>query len=342
MKLLFSFNRIMGKCLAVLVLLFISLQPLVAQTAADEIETLLGTAVVNYAQASRFVLEAADLAAIANPNEAFDYAAERKWLPKEATAQTEACFNGISLLLMRSFEIKGGLLYSLFKNPHYAYRELIYKDIIQGRSDPLMAVSGSELLFLVSRVLSIKEEFDEPVSDGASLKLDSQRQKELAMQEAERMEQIRTTEAQRFAEQEALASRINTQIRELAIQDTSARVTSEGVSIRLSNIQFYANSAILAEQEILKLREISGIISGIKERNILIAGHSALAGTAVGQKELSQERAQTVADYLVSLGSRRTGEITVQGFGAERPVAANSTASGRSQNRRVEITILEN
>ena len=124
-----------------------------AQTAA-EIEELLNTKAVSYEQAARFLLEAADLSAPRTPPEAFQYAAERRWLPKKAVAGGEASLQGVSLLVMRSFNLKGGLFYSIFKNPHYAYRELVYQDVIQGRSDPQMAVSGETLLFIVNRVIS--------------------------------------------------------------------------------------------------------------------------------------------------------------------------------------------
>jgi hypothetical protein len=131
---------------------------LFAQTAADEIEALLGTRAVTYAQAARFVLEAADVTVIADPAEAFQYAAERNWLPKQASADQAARLDGISLLVMHSFGIKGGIWFSLVKSPHFAYRELAYQDIIQGRLDPAMAVSGDNLLYIVNRVLSQREE----------------------------------------------------------------------------------------------------------------------------------------------------------------------------------------
>jgi hypothetical protein len=79
-------------------------------------------------------------------------------LPKKAAPQNKASLEGISLLVLQSFGIKGGLFYSLTKNPHYAYREMVYQDIIQGRSDPQMPVSGDLLLFLVNRVLSRAED----------------------------------------------------------------------------------------------------------------------------------------------------------------------------------------
>ena len=163
-------------CFFIISLLFFIPVFLPAQTAA-EIEVLLDTPALSYEQAARFVLRAADVTADISPAEAFHYAQEKNWLPKKAESNGQASLGGVSLLIMRSFDIKGGLFYSLFKNQHYAYRELVYKDVIQGRFDPGMAVSGDQLLFMVNRVLSGRpgnEELDfdidkyiNPAADGA-------------------------------------------------------------------------------------------------------------------------------------------------------------------------------
>jgi hypothetical protein len=128
-----------------------------AQSTGEEIETLLATNAVTYAAAARFLLEASDTMVTNDPNEAFRYAAERNWLPKKAGANDAARLDGVSLLLMRSFGINGGIMYSLTKSPRYAYRELTYNNIIQGRADPAMNVSGDQLLFITNRTPSLLE-----------------------------------------------------------------------------------------------------------------------------------------------------------------------------------------
>lgn len=129
---------------------------------ADEIEALLNTRAVTWAQAARFVLKAADVTAAEDPEQAFRYAAERSWLPKNAAAHEAARLDGIALLVMRSFDIGGGIFFSLAKNPHYAYREMTYRDILQGRIDPAMPVSGDILLYVCNRILSQREEDGQP------------------------------------------------------------------------------------------------------------------------------------------------------------------------------------
>jgi len=128
---------------------------LFAQTAA-ELEVILYADAVNYGQAARFVLNAADIADLM-AEDAFRYAMEKRWLPSAATKDADAKLGGVSLLVMRAFNMKGGAFYTMMKTPHYAYRELLYQNVIQGRADPDMTVSGDLLLFVVNRVFEQME-----------------------------------------------------------------------------------------------------------------------------------------------------------------------------------------
>jgi len=103
------------------------------------------------------VLEAAghlDADIQTSADDAFNIAIQRGWLPKNTEANNFTRLNGLSLLVMQAFEINGGAFYSLFKNAHYAYRALVYRGIIQGRSDPQMYVSGDLLLYTVNKAMN--------------------------------------------------------------------------------------------------------------------------------------------------------------------------------------------
>jgi outer membrane protein OmpA-like peptidoglycan-associated protein len=305
---------------SVFVFLFFALTGFIHAQTAAELETLLGTERVSYAQAARFVLEAADAGIYRDPLEAFGHAMTQEWLPPKVQADDPVSLRGASVLIMRSFAIKGGLFYSIFKNPHYSYREMVFRKVIIGKSDPDETVSGSRLLQLVDRVLYLTERNELVRLDPGA--------------EAERR---RVAEA----EQQRVADEINTQLAARQVQDTRASAETEGITIRLSNIAFQANSAVLEEAEQQKIREIGEILKTIPGRKIQVSGHTALAGTEEAQLRTSTDRAQAVADYLVQLGVRRRGDMSVRGYGSSRPLADNSTASGQAQNRRVEITILE-
>jgi outer membrane protein OmpA-like peptidoglycan-associated protein len=71
---------------------------------------------------------------------------------------------------------------------------------------------------------------------------------------------------------------------------------------------------------------------------LIIKGHTDSQGDDRYNQKLSEERADTVRNFLVSEGVQ-PARITAIGFGSKMPVATNSTAEGRQQNRRVEIEI---
>ena len=130
---------------------------LLAQGAAAEIEALLASDAVTYAQVARFALEAADVAALADPSEAFHFAMERGWLPGRAEPDGLARLDSVALLLMQSFGMGGGILFTLTGSAHFAYREMEHKGFIRGRASPSQMVSGETLLYLVGRALAQTE-----------------------------------------------------------------------------------------------------------------------------------------------------------------------------------------
>lgn len=114
----------------------------------------------------------------------------------------------------------------------------------------------------------------------------------------------------------------------------------KGLTITLENIQFEPDSNILLPSEKKKLEKIAEILKDFSN-DLLIIGHCAERGTERARQILSEERAQSVADFLVQLGTRDEYHIFTQGKGSTQPVASNATEEGRIKNRRVEITIMD-
>lgn len=153
--------------------------------------------------------------------------------------------------------------------------------------------------------------------------------------------QAEIVESERM-DKNSIAEEISRDIEALGIEDASVRIVDEGITIALENIQFQPDSAVLMPSEQVKLDKIAEILNRYPDRDILVGGHTALAGSAEGRLILSQERAAAAADYLIEHDVRTPDRMVVQGYGAERPIADNSTEEGMRRNRRVEITILEN
>ncbi len=143
-------------------------------------------------------------------------------------------------------------------------------------------------------------------------------------------------------DRERVKDEIRSDLDSSGYNDVRVESVDEGVKIVIENIQFLPDSSDLVSSEKDKIRRIGEIIKAQKGRDILITGHTALAGTEEGREKLSLERAGAVAEYLLDLGVKTEKEITIQGKGADEPVADNTTETGKRKNRRVEITILEN
>lgn len=134
---------------------------------------------------------------------------------------------------------------------------------------------------------------------------------------------------------------VQSQIDSLGLENVTVKNGEKGLTISLDDIKFEPDSAVLMESEKIKLEKIAEILKKWPNNDILVSGHTALAGTKKMRQILSEERAGAVAEYLIGLNVRDRFHIFTQGFGASKPVATNQTETGKAKNRRVEITIMD-
>jgi outer membrane protein OmpA-like peptidoglycan-associated protein len=120
----------------------------------------------------------------------------------------------------------------------------------------------------------------------------------------------------------------------------SVKQETRGMVITLSgSVLFASNRSDLMASAQAKLNEVGAALTKQDaESKITVEGHTDSQGTASYNQELSQRRAQSVRDYLVSRGIA-SDRVTAQGFGLTRPLADNASAEGRADNRRVEIVV---
>ena len=147
------------------------------------------------------------------------------------------------------------------------------------------------------------------------------------------------TDFQRTATDKNLAEVLE-KVKDLDLQDVNVTKSEKGLTISVENIQFKPNSAVLLDSEKAKIDKIAKIIENYPN-DLLISGHTALSGSAESCQILSEERADSVAKYLIKTGVRDKYHVFTQGFGARVPIASNATEAGKAKNRRVEITILD-
>ncbi len=126
------------------------------------------------------------------------------------------------------------------------------------------------------------------------------------------------------------------------LQGTGISVTRVGDSIVLnmpSNVTFDTNKADVKPQFYNTLNSVALVFKEYKQTLINVVGHTDSSGDANFNYDLSRRRAASVAQYL-SAQQLDPNRFSVEGHGANDPVASNATASGKAQNRRVEITIM--
>jgi outer membrane protein OmpA-like peptidoglycan-associated protein len=116
------------------------------------------------------------------------------------------------------------------------------------------------------------------------------------------------------------------------------RDTARGLIVNMSDVLFDTARYTLKPGAREKLAKVSGIILGHPGLKIAVEGHTDSVGGDEYNMKLSENRAGAVRDFLVSEGVS-PASVTSQGFGKTMPVADNSTAAGRQQNRRVELVV---
>jgi outer membrane protein OmpA-like peptidoglycan-associated protein len=116
------------------------------------------------------------------------------------------------------------------------------------------------------------------------------------------------------------------------------RDTARGLIVNMSDVLFDTNEATLKPGAKEKLAKMSGILLSYPTLHISVEGHTDSTGTDEYNLKLSQRRADSVRNYFTANGIAETS-IEAHGMGKDNPVASNDSASGRQQNRRVEMVV---
>jgi len=184
----------------------------------------------------------------------------------------------------------------------------------------------------------------------------ARQQAELAQQQAEQARQAAVT-AQQQAETQRLAAEQQAQQAQLQAQQAEqqkeelrqrlqqqlnsilqTRDTARGLIVNMSDVLFDTNKYTLKPGAREKLAKVSGILLAYPGLKVQVEGYTDSTGTPEYNQRLSEQRAMTVRDYLVGQGIN-LNSVSAQGFGENSPVASNASASGRQQNRRVQMVV---
>ena len=164
---------------------------------------------------------------------------------------------------------------------------------------------------------------------------ESQRQGDQKSAQLTQEQQARMTAEAQAADAEQRAKAAQDALTKLA----AVKEEERGLVITLSgSVLFTSDGAELLPDAQTRLNQVADALLATKERSIVVEGHTDSRGSEAHNLDLSQRRAESVRAYLISRGYQ-ADLITARGIGKGRPIADNSSAEGRANNRRVEIVV---
>ena len=138
-----------------------------------------------------------------------------------------------------------------------------------------------------------------------------------------------------------IGRRMDKQAEELEKSMENAKIERVGEAIRVnfdSGILFAVNSAELSASAKKDIDKLAQTLQSYPGTNVIIEGHTDNTGSRELNQGLSERRAQAVLNYARTTGVDAS-RLQAKGFAFDQPIADNSTAEGRQQNRRVEINL---
>jgi len=147
-------------------------------------------------------------------------------------------------------------------------------------------------------------------------------------------------DTENYLAENQMLSTSNRTINDVIERDLYVVPLEVGESIRLNNIFFDFAKATLTEESFHELDRIMPYFEKFPNLKIQLSGHTDDVGSIEANQKLSEDRANSVREYLIQKGIR-IDKVEAVGYGETMPVATNDTDDGRQLNRRVEFMVLE-
>lgn len=197
----------------------------------------------------------------------------------------------------------------------------------QARAEAAKAQAEADAAKAQAEAARAQADSDRSKADLMAAQAESERSR---LEAAQAQQGVQQAEADKAAMRARLSAQLN------AILQT--RDSARGLIVSMSDVLFETGRYSLKAGAREKLAKVAGILLAYPGLNIEVGGYTDNVGSDAMNQTLSEHRASSVRDYLVNQGVA-TSSISSRGFGEESPVATNDNASGRQQNRRVELVV---
>lgn len=237
-------------------------------------------------------------------------------------------------------------------------RDLTAEQLVLNWEEPMREISGAADI--------VPDMEDGPARLAAELRtyVDTMRNENQALQQEKSENEMRLADMEEelralderlggaTAERAALVKRLEAQARvkeqfeqvEKMFASTEARVFREGnnIILRMVGLTFDSGASQIKRQSFDLLGKVEKAIDVFPRSELIIEGHTDSHGGDDLNQKLSQERAESVQQYMINAMRIPSYRLIATGYGETRPVASNETQSGRARNRRIDIVIRPN
>lgn len=212
-------------------------------------------------------------------------------------------------------------------------------DEIRERS--LKAQKEAERLQRITRLAKMARKSD---SEFTALMLESE-EKKLVEKDAQISAKEQTTRVlaaknRSLEEEQAFKKRLEDAQAQFNPSEAEVYQQGDKLVVRLKSLEFSPGQSTLKGSNMPLLAKVQQVIKDLGTNSLIIVeGHTDSTGSKAMNSMLSQDRAKAVKEYLVSGGEVSRSKVTTLGYGDTKPISTNKTASGRAENRRVDIVI---
>lgn len=212
-----------------------------------------------------------------------------------------------------------------------------------GEVSALTARYDGEVAELVTKVAALEGKSREEQVRLGQLMSEQRAEQERVAAERRATEQQLAAEKRAAEEKLAAERRFNeqyTRVRDL-FEANEAETYKQGqqMVLRLRGMSFPVGQSIIMPENYVLLSKVLRAIRTFSDPDLTIEGHTDSTGATEMNDHLSQLRAEAVKEYLVANGVTSAEKIAAVGYGPTRPLAPNTTAEGRAQNRRIDVVI---